>query len=98
MPRQLIEGALDGDCPYCGVKLNDRNFSNDHADPVSRHFSSPLFSIGNLVICCCRCNAIKGVMSYDEFTSLLTLIHTWPVRVRDDLLRRLYAGGRCIFG
>jgi len=44
-------------CSYCGAELDDSNRTIDHVEPKSRGGS---FRLGNLRLCCKRCNQLKG--------------------------------------
>jgi 5-methylcytosine-specific restriction endonuclease McrA len=65
----LVQGAI---CHYCGRDLNlysnlsDHKFalSLDHKVPISNR---PDNSAENLIICCYRCNMVKGRMPYETF-------------------------------
>lgn len=75
MMRETSDGTLTRDvierlfaestqCPYCGVEISDRvkkrsdnRKSLDHVVPLSR---GGTHSIHNIVICCWKCNRLKG--------------------------------------
>jgi 5-methylcytosine-specific restriction endonuclease McrA len=89
--RQLVECAKGEGCYYCGREITDANFSLDHLLPVSR---GGTFLHDNLDITCKKCNTIKGVLEGCEFVALLNLMATWPQAVKQDILDRLYSGGK----
>ncbi|MBL8797365.1 MAG: HNH endonuclease [Planctomycetia bacterium] len=91
--RQLVQQTLGAPCPYCDVALTVFNFSVDHVRPLSRGGSH---AIGNLALCCERCNQIKGMMTDGEFCELIDMIRCWEPQVRTNLLARLRAGGKLI--
>lgn len=92
--RALVFRTLEaGFCPYCGGALDACNFGCDHGNPTSRTRD---FALANLVICCERCNQIKGNMNEQEFGQLLQMIRAWPPEVQASLLARLRAGGRLV--
>jgi 5-methylcytosine-specific restriction endonuclease McrA len=70
--RLQIRAAIDdGTCPYLGVfgeKLTAKNFSLDHATPISRGGSHQL---DNLIVCSRSGNLAKGIMTREEFNELL---------------------------
>src|SRR5262245_33801824 len=88
-----VERALEvkPTCRYCGNVLDTKTFQLDHDNPVSR---SGDYRFVNLVVCCPRCNQIKGKLKGEEFIALLELIRTWPPAAGSDVLSRLRAGGK----
>ena len=86
--RQLLaEHPL---CTYCRSPLSFAA-SLDHRTPISRRGRHAL---DNLAVCCCRCNAMKGMLTEAEFREVLMLLaHLHPI-ARQDLERRLLAGGK----
>ena len=89
--RTVVAYAVGGPCPYCGGPLTVDNFSADHVVPVGQGGS---LGIGNIVICCKGCNYAKHTLAAAEFRALLALLETWPKASRENVLRRLRAGGR----
>ncbi len=87
--------ALDQPCIYCGLTLDIDNLSLDHILPVCRGGD---YFLANMRGCCKRCNQIKGMMDEPESAELLRLIQKWPARVANNLLSRLYAGGKRVRG
>ena len=83
--------AMGGPCYYCGVYLTPALCSCDHQFPTSR--GGP-HQFSNLEWVCKRCNETKGALSRSEFGHLLLLLATFPSEAREDVLRRLRAGGR----
>ncbi len=79
-------------CPYLGQieKLTVRNFSIDHAVPVSRGGS--LSSFDNLVVCSRSGNFAKGELTGEEFARMMQLIQDWPREAMMDVIGRLKAG------
>jgi 5-methylcytosine-specific restriction endonuclease McrA len=80
-------GAL---CHYCPTLITARNLSLDHETPICR---GGTWQLGNLVVCCSRCNGAKGILTGVEFGQLLSLVMHWPEEVEINLLARLQAGG-----
>jgi len=76
-------------CVYCRAPLS-LALSFDHRVPIAR---SGLHAISNLCVCCQRCNTLKGKLTTDEFTELLALLQRLHPAARQDLERRLLAGG-----
>jgi 5-methylcytosine-specific restriction endonuclease McrA len=89
--RAYVLPHLGAPCCFCGQTLTAANFSLDHGVPLSRHGE---WTLSHLVVCCLRCNQVKGIMTGYEFRLLLDLIATWESAVKLDLLARLRAGGR----
>ena len=86
--RQLLaEHPL---CEYCCTPLSFAA-SLDHRVPIAR---GGRHALGNLAVCCTRCNAIKGMLTDLEFRELLTLLALMHPIARADLERRLIAGGK----
>lgn len=90
--RSLIHKAFEwGACAYCACVLTVKNVSMDHDEPVSR--GGP-WELDNLVVCCIRCNQIKGNMTGHEFLTLLRWAQdNLGPSARESLLSRLRAGG-----
>jgi 5-methylcytosine-specific restriction endonuclease McrA len=90
--RDLEDLARDNPtCAYCGCLLSAATLSFDHATPTSRAAD---YTLGNLAVCCGRCNEAKGLLTAEEFRQLLVLLRTWHPRAGADVLGRLRAGGR----
>ena len=66
------------------------DFQFDHKVPVAR---GGAHALGNLVVACPRCNAMKGRLSAGEYLELLALLRDWHPAARQDLERRLLSGG-----
>jgi 5-methylcytosine-specific restriction endonuclease McrA len=93
--RRLVEDALRGACPYCLASLHVQNFGCDHEVPISRGGS---WRRENLVICCRNCNEAKGPLTGEEFIRIVQLLLTLPVPAKLNVIKRLRAGGRAIYG
>lgn len=89
--HRAASAAMDCPCPYCGIYLTPALCSCDHQYPTSR---GGQHNASNLEWCCRRCNETKGALSRTEFLELLALLGSFPSQARDDILRRLRAGGR----
>jgi hypothetical protein len=74
--------------------LDIDNLCLDHVQPVS----GGNYFLTNGGGCSDRCNRIKGMMDEPEFSELLRHIQTWPARVANNLLNRLYAWGKKVTG
>ena len=88
--RNNIQGALKRPCFYLRMPFTIKDFSLDHMTPISRGGDS---SLDNLVVCSRSANLAKGNMNYGEFESLMSLLRTFPVEARNDVIGRLKAGG-----
>jgi hypothetical protein len=55
---------IDPHCHYCGVELDSFTATIDHKIPRSKGGKN---NKGNRVLCCRRCNTLKGDMDYEEF-------------------------------
>lgn len=65
-------------CHYCGTDLvfgkkqKGANFATvDHVIPKKENGENKL---SNFVLCCSLCNSLKGHMSYDKFSSLISSV------------------------
>jgi 5-methylcytosine-specific restriction endonuclease McrA len=67
---------IEKHCWYCGIKLDGRNHSWDHQNPLGRGGSS---SDSNLVRSCQRCNNEKGSMTVDEYRAWLQEMAPWKI-------------------
>jgi 5-methylcytosine-specific restriction endonuclease McrA len=86
--RQLL--AASPCCAYCGLPVA-WDVSIDHRTPIGR---GGRHQLANLAVCCSRCNGLKGMLAEPEFRELLTLLALLHPIARQDLERRLLAGGR----
>jgi len=64
-------------CFYCNRKMRVKGDKNDSSDAFSIDHYIPLSEGGessqdNIVICCARCNLVKGTMNGDTFKGLLS--------------------------
>jgi hypothetical protein len=82
-------------CPYAGELISMRNFSGDHDVPVSR---GGTFWFANLRIVSQRGNEVKGKLTHDEFMRLLETLDAMDPVAKQDILRRLRAGGKVLRG
>ncbi|WP_339742610.1 HNH endonuclease [uncultured Rubinisphaera sp.] len=53
-------------CVYCGCKCTQKNGTMDHVQPVSKGGPDSPF---NLVMCCHRCNQVKGARTVEEWAA-----------------------------
>ena len=86
--RQLL--ADNPLCSYCRGPLSFAA-SLDHKTPIAR---GGRHTLENLAVCCTRCNALKGSWTAEEFRALLALLADLHPAARQDLERRLLAGGK----
>lgn len=77
-------------CYYCLAPLSFE-ISLDHMQPIAR---GGRHAWDNLAPCCQRCNSLKGLLTEREFHDLLTQLALWHPAARQDVERRLLAGGR----
>lgn len=59
---------VSGGCFYCGKVLKARNRTKDHVVPIARGGSRLSH---NVVTCCFACNQLKGILTGEEFFTLL---------------------------
>lgn len=55
-------------CLYCDCKLNDKNRSHDHMQPLAR---GGLHSAVNIAPCCLDCNSRKGAKGFEQWVATL---------------------------
>jgi 5-methylcytosine-specific restriction endonuclease McrA len=91
--RDDIRLKLGKRCPYTGELITVRNFSVDHDVPVSR---GGTFWFANLRIVSRRGNEVKGKLTRDEFMRLLETLDAMDPAAKQDVLRRLRAGGKML--
>jgi 5-methylcytosine-specific restriction endonuclease McrA len=90
--RALIERKMSASgCLYCRRELTARSFAVTHKNPPRRGGRHALV---NLIICCKRCRALKGMLDAQEFQELLLLTRAWPEAIRRQFLACLLAGRR----
>lgn len=82
-------------CPWCEQPLTAKSFSFDHDQPTSRGGS---YAAANVLICCTRCNKLKGAMTTYEFIRLQALLDEFPPDIKRNTLARLLAGNRFFAG
>ena len=77
-------------CAYCRCPLGFGTLQFDHKQPTAR---GGLHALGNLAVACSRCNALKGMLTADEFALLRELLAKLHPIASEDLQRRLLSGG-----
>lgn len=78
-------------CQWCGQPLTPKSFSFDHDQPTSR---GGIYAAANVLVCCMRCNKLKGVLTTYEFIRLHALLDEFPPEIKRSTLARLLAGNR----
>lgn len=73
-------------CFYCDERLTVKRISIDHFHPLAFGGRTKL---GNLGVCCLRCNQRKGNLGYMEYVELRSMVRDWDHRMRADLWNRL---------
>jgi 5-methylcytosine-specific restriction endonuclease McrA len=82
--------AASACCTYCGLPVAF-DAQLDHRTPTSR---GGRHALDNLAVACQRCNQLKGMLAEAEYRELLTLLALLHPAARQDLERRLIAGGK----
>jgi 5-methylcytosine-specific restriction endonuclease McrA len=77
-------------CRWCRMPVGF-DLQLDHVEPIARGGAHALH---NLAVCCARCNGIKGMLTGAEFEFLLEFLADLHPVARQDIERRLLAGGR----
>jgi hypothetical protein len=90
--RRLVRHKLSASgCPYCRAELTAKSFALTYKNPPRRGGRHALV---NLIVCCKRCRAIKGLLDGQEFRELLLLLQTWPDAIQQQFLARFLRGRR----
>ncbi|HTU22873.1 MAG TPA: HNH endonuclease [Gemmataceae bacterium] len=87
--RQLIDGSPC--CRWCRLPVAFDQLSLDHVHPLARGGSYCFF---NLCLACRRCNTLRGRLTEAETLELLEFLAGLHPAAREDIERRLLAGGR----
>jgi 5-methylcytosine-specific restriction endonuclease McrA len=82
-------------CPYCLNPFALDQLRFDHKTPLARNGRH---AVDNLLVCCARCNSLKGCLDYHEFHTLLTFLSKLHPAARQDLERRLLSGAKVYTG
>jgi hypothetical protein len=82
-------------CHYCRLPFALDQLRFDHDKPIAR---GGRHAVDNLVVCCERCNLLKGLLTGFEFAFLLTFLSGLHPAARQDLERRLLSGSRVYAG
>lgn len=90
--RALLETAKV--CVYC-VRPLSFELTLDHQVPLDR---GGAHSLDNLVVCCRRCNSLKGLMDGREFQLFREFLAKLHPKAQADVTRRLLGGGRVYDG
>lgn len=75
-------------CYFSGEKLNAKNMGFDHLIPLNRGGHAGL---DNVRMCSRLVNSAKGIMTEQEFSSLLSLMSTWEDKGKSLLGRLRYS-------
>jgi 5-methylcytosine-specific restriction endonuclease McrA len=68
----MFDANLAQPCDYCSTSLTIKNISCDHVFPISRGGEK---TIENLQFICLPCNMMKGNLTGEEFTELMTFLN-----------------------
>jgi hypothetical protein len=82
-------------CHYCKNPFALDQLRFDHKTSTAR---GGKHAVDNLVVCCDRCNRIKGRLIDHEYISLLLYLAGLHPAARQDLERRLLSGSRVYTG
>jgi hypothetical protein len=86
--RRLVEASPC--CRWCRLPVAF-DLQLDHVHPIAR--GGP-YALHNLCVSCSRCNRLRGMLSEAETLQLLEFLEGLHPVARQDLERRLLAGGR----
>lgn len=84
--RRAMHPQLGKPCPFCKEALRAKNFSLDHADPLSRGGSK---AMANLRMICGPCNRAKGDLTWREFQRLCDFLQNLGKFAKTSVFRRL---------
>ncbi|MHB1764733.1 MAG: HNH endonuclease [Gammaproteobacteria bacterium] len=78
-------------CYYCGFDLNANplEYGIDHKTPKNKGGTNDM---GNLVLCCRKCNSVKGTLTDTQYIDLLAYLKDKP-EVFENLYKRLRMSG-----
>jgi hypothetical protein len=82
-------------CHYCRLPFTLDQLRFDHGKPIAR---GGRHAVDNMVVCCERCNLLKGSLTGFEFAFLLTFLSGLHPAARQDLERRLLSGAKVYTG
>jgi hypothetical protein len=72
--EEFLEFTKITSCTYCGVTINWKPYSSQNMN-LDRMINELGHTKGNLVVCCGKCNRIKGNhFTYDEFMLLAPIL------------------------
>jgi hypothetical protein len=78
---QFVSFTAIKDCHYCGAIIPWQKYRTKHSGSGSfldRKDSDGAYEMGNLVVCCARCNYGKSYrFTYDEWVQIGNLIRSW---------------------
>jgi hypothetical protein len=82
-------------CHYCRMPFALDQLRFDHRNPIAR---GGKHGVDNLVVCCERCNSLKGLLTGFEYAFLLNFLSGLHPAARQDLERRLLSGAKVYTG
>jgi 5-methylcytosine-specific restriction endonuclease McrA len=77
-------------CRWCRLPVGFADLNVDHVHPLARGGAIALY---NLCIACSRCNRLRSMLTEAETLELLEFLNGLHPAARQDLERRLLAGG-----
>lgn len=88
--RPLENNTIMKRCCYCGKEVPVFKMSVDHKMPLAFGGKTEPW---NITLCCKTCNRAKGDLSAEVYTEILRIAGAFSERARDNMIRRLAAGG-----
>jgi hypothetical protein len=82
-------------CHYCRMPFALDQLRFDHGKPIAR---GGRHAVDNLVVCCDKCNRLKGLLTGFEYAALLSFLSDLHPAARQDLEKRLLSGSRVYAG
>jgi hypothetical protein len=87
--RRLIESSPC--CRWCKLPISFADLQLDHLHPIAR---GGRFALWNTTCACSRCNQLRGLLTEGETEHLWEFLADLHPIAREDIERRLLAGGR----
>jgi 5-methylcytosine-specific restriction endonuclease McrA len=82
-------------CRWCKLPISFADLQLDHLHPIAR---GGRFALWNTTGACSRCNQLRGLLTEGETEELREFLGGLHPVAREDIERRLLAGGRVFAG
>lgn len=82
--EQFVGFTKESECHYCGCPIvwsEYRGRGETTASNLDRKDNDRPYEMGNIVVCCIRCNKAKNThFTYEEFKQIGAVIRSWRER------------------